>query len=156
MYEVIIAPLPALHLAAVAHVGPYEQLGGAFDRLLAWAGRRALVGPETRFFGISWDNPDVVPPEKLRSHAAMTVPAGTALDDGVGALTLQAGRHASIVHEGSYTGLGSAYRWLIRAWLPASGEDRADRPCFEEYLNDCRALPEAEWLTRISLPLRSP
>jgi AraC family transcriptional regulator len=155
MYDVTIAPLPALDLAAVAHIGPYEQLGGAFDRLFAWAGSRALVGPETRFFGISWDNPDLVPPERLRSHAAMTVPAGTVLDGEAIALTLQAGRHASIVHKGSYTGLGSAHLWLIREWLPASGEEQADAPCFEEYLNDCRALPEAEWLTRISLPLRS-
>ena len=34
------------------------------------------------------------------------------------------------------------------------GEEPADAPCLELYLNDCRSLPPAEWLTEILLPLQ--
>jgi DNA gyrase inhibitor GyrI len=51
-------------------------------------------------------------------------------------------------------GLEGAYRWLNRDWLPASGQDPADQPAREEYLNDPRSLPPAEWQTAVMLPLR--
>lgn len=49
--------------------------------------------------------------------------------------------------------LEAAYARLYRDWLPASGEEPADRPCFEVYLNDPGGLPVSEWLTAIHLPL---
>jgi AraC family transcriptional regulator len=56
-------------------------------------------------------------------------------------------------HRGPYAELNKAYRWLYREWLPTSGEQCADRPIFEEYLNNPRALPPEQWLTDICLPL---
>ena len=42
---------------------------------------------------------------------------------------------------------------LYGTWLPGSGEEPADAPAMEDYLNDCRTLPPAAWLTEILLPL---
>ena len=53
----------------------------------------------------------------------------------------------------TYPGPQQRDRWLYKEWLPQSGEEPADRPCFEEYLNNPRELPPAEWLTDICLPL---
>ena len=68
-------------------------------------------------------------------------------------LDLAGGRHAVLVHKGPYAELHKAYNWLFGTWLPASGEEPADRPCFEEYLNDPQQVPPEEWLTAINLPL---
>jgi AraC family transcriptional regulator len=59
-------------------------------------------------------------------------------------------------HKGPYAELERAYAWLYGTWLPQSGEEAADRPVFEEYLNNPRALPPQEWLTDICLPLQQP
>lgn len=153
MTEVAIRTLDPVQVAAVAHRGDYQEIGHAFERLQAWAGSAGLIGPASRFFGIFYDDPTSVPKERLTADACMTVPAGTALPDGVRWLEIAGGRHAVLRHQGPYAELERTYRRLYRDWLPASGEEPADRPCIEEYLNDCRVLPPAEWLTDVCLPL---
>lgn len=39
---------------------------------------------------------------------------------------------------GPYAELGRPYTWLYGTWLAQSGEEAADAPCVEEYLNDAR------------------
>ena len=51
------------------------------------------------------------------------------------------------------TELPKAYEWLFGTWLPRQGLEPADRPPFEEYLNDPRGLPPAEWRTAVCVPL---
>jgi AraC family transcriptional regulator len=46
------------------------------------------------------------------------------------------------------------YTWLYGPWLAQSGEEAADAPCVEEYLNDPRTVPAAALETEIWLPLR--
>jgi AraC family transcriptional regulator len=150
MRELAIVTLPALDIVGIEHTGPYAGLGQAFERLFAWAAARDTLRPGTRFFGVAWDNPDRVPADQLRSLAGMTLPEGVTPDNGVTRLTLAGGRHAQLVHQGPYDSLGESYRLLFATLR----EPRADAPCFEEYLNDCRTTPPEEWLTRISVPLR--
>ena len=62
---------------------------------------------------------------------------------------------ARLVHKGPYADLDVAYAWLYHNWLPQSGREPGDAPCFEEYLNDPRSLPPQEWLTAVNLPLKA-
>jgi len=153
MPDVIIREEPALRLAALAHRGAYGSIGNAFDRLMAWAGGRGLIGPETRFIGLYHDDPVTVPETELRSDACLTVPRGVEATDGIRILELPATRVAVLTFKGPYAELEGAYARLYRDWLPGSGEEPADQPCREDYLNDCRTLPPSEWLTAIMLPL---
>jgi AraC family transcriptional regulator len=43
---------------------------------------------------------------------------------------------------------------LYGTWLPTSGDEPADAPSIEEYLNDARVVPPSELRTEIWLPLR--
>jgi AraC family transcriptional regulator len=155
MFDIEIRVEPALHLAALSHRGPYGQIGTVFDRLMAWAVARRLVGPATRFIGLYHDDPSTVPARDLRSDACLTVPAGADPADGVRILDLPASRVAVLVFKGPYAELERAYSWLYRDWLPASGEEPADQPAREDYLNDPRSVPPAELLTAVMLPLRA-
>jgi len=154
VFDVTIHEEPALHLAALPHRGAYNGIGTVFDRLMAWAGARQLIGPETRFLGLYHDDPVSVPAAALRSEAALTVPPGTEASEGVHLLDLPATRVAVLLFKGPYAELEPAYTWLYRDWLPQSGEEPDDQPSREDYLNDCRALPPSEWLTAIMLPLK--
>jgi AraC family transcriptional regulator len=154
MHDVSISRFPGAQLAAIRHVGDYAAIGTVFDRLAAWAGARGLIGPDTRFLGIYHDEPGTVPAARLRSDACLTVPAGTEVGGEVVRIDLAATRTAALVFKGPYAELEGAYRWLYGTWLPGSGEEPADMPCFEEYLNDPKSLPPSEWLTAVHLPLR--
>lgn len=155
MQSVSIVDRTPVRLAALPHRGPYMEIGTTFDRMLAWAAPRGLLGPATRSFGVYYDDPNVVPAAKLRSEATVSIPdTMTKVDAPARIIELAGGRHAVLRHQGPYAELENAYRWLYKEWLPTSGEEPADRPCFEEYMNNPRELPPAEWLTDICLPLQ--
>lgn len=63
-------------------------------------------------------------------------------------------RHAVLVHVGPYAELERPYKWLFGEWLPNGGEEAADAPVVEEYLNNPQDLPPSEWRTAICVPLR--
>jgi AraC family transcriptional regulator len=153
MYDVTIRELQPVRLAALRHTGPYLEIGATFERLFAWAAGRGLMGPQTRAIGVYYDDADGTPAAALRSDAGIAVGPDVALEDGLRVVDVPGGRHAVLHHQGPYAELNKAYRWLYREWLPKSGEQCADRPIFEEYLNNPRTLPPEQWLTDICLPL---
>ena len=101
----------------------------------------------TRSIGVYYDDPTSKPAGELRSEAGITVPGGTGLGPDMHWLDVASGRVARLVHKGPYADLDVAYAWLYHTWLPNSGLEPGEAPCFEEYLNDPRQAPPSEWLT---------
>jgi AraC family transcriptional regulator len=151
--DVSIRTTPDLRVIARRHEGSYEAIGAAFERLNAQAVGRGWVGPSTRYFGVYYDDPSATPAPAQRSEACVTGPDAFAGDAELRPLTLGGGRHAVLLHVGPYAELHRPYTWLYREWLPASGEEPANRPCVEEYLNDPRVTPASDLRTEIWLPL---
>src|SRR5262245_142853 len=50
-YEATIRNTPAIRVAALAHHGPYVNIGSTFERLMAMAAGQGLVGSNVRTFG---------------------------------------------------------------------------------------------------------
>ena len=142
-------------LAGLAHTGPYIDIGGSFEKTATYAHGMGLFAAKTQMIGLYYDDPGSVPAQALRSFAAITI------DDTVKADTiapleirdLPAGRYASTVHEGSYANLHKSWDWLYGVWLPQSGEEPADAPGVEDYLNNPRdvAPPDLRTVLRIKL-----
>jgi AraC family transcriptional regulator len=150
-----IRTLEPLRVAFVRHTGPYEQVGAAWQRLCAWAGPQGLLGPHTRMLGVSYDDPDVTPPEKLRYDACLVVGADVAPTGDIGVRTLDGGQYAVTTHVGAYTKLNETYGRLVGQWIPAQGlEPASDRPSLEFYLNDPQRTPEDQLRTDVYMPLR--
>ncbi len=153
MYEVEIKQEASFPVASVDHKGAYQEVGNAFERLLAQAGAAGLLGPGMRTFGMYYDDPKSVPEKELRSKACLRVSPEWKAQGELASDQVEGGRYAEIIHVGPYAELHKSYDWLVGQWLPGSGEELADRPCVEEYLNDPRTVPPAELQTRIWLPL---
>jgi len=154
MPPVTIKTFSGASLAAIEHRGDYQTIGRSFDQLAAWAASHGLMDSPRRWFGIYYDDPASVPVAQLRSEAAVEVDPETPLADGMVRREIPPARVASIVHKGPYAELERTYRQLFSEWLPASGEEPSDRPCFEHYINDARTVPPPELLTEILLPLK--
>ena len=155
---VTMARREPIAVLARAHAGDYETIGGTFERLNAHAVGRGWVGPMTRYFGLYYDDPSATPAHACRSDACLTAPPGVSVtaDSDLRPLTIAGGPYAVLLHVGPYAELHRAYAWLYREWLPASGEEPADRPCVEEYVNNPRTTPAAELRTEIWLPVQGP
>ena len=145
---------PAARIAFVRHVGPLDQCGEAWGWLLGVLGVEGWLGGDVDFFGICYDNPDEVPVEALRYDACATVPAHFAGFEGLELGELPGGDFAVTTHFGAYARIGESWERLFGAWLPGSGYEPADNPCFEQYLNSPESCAEEDLCTDLFLPIR--
>jgi AraC family transcriptional regulator len=153
-YEATIRTTPALRVAALPHRGDYQSIGSTFERLLAMAAGQGLLGGAPQTFGIYYDDPAATPVSALRSDACVVIPDGRTPAGDLQLREIRGGRYAVVLHVGPYAELERPYRWLYGTWLAQSGEEPADAPSVEAYLNDARLVPPTGLETEIWLPLR--
>lgn len=151
--QVEIKSFEPQRVAFVRHQGPYDQCGAAWEKLCAWAGPLGLLGPDAAFIGLSYDDPDVTPPDKLRYDACVSVGDGVEPGGEVAVQEIAGGRYAVTVHQGPYDKLNATYAQLCGGWMPAKKEEMRSLPCCEVYLNDIATTPPEELLVEIRLPL---
>ncbi len=156
--EVEVKELPDLHVAYVRHVGPYQGDSELFERLFQklfkWAGPRGLLRfPQTKLLSIYHDTPGITDPDKLRLDVCISVPEDTQVEGEIGKTVIPAGRYAMARFEISPDRYGDAWNAVFGGWLPESGYQPADGPCFELYLNDPKQHPEGKHIFDICVPV---
>ncbi len=150
---VVIQTRPPLRVATVPHQGPPQQIGAAFDRIMAWAGPKGITVPPAAGVAVYLSDMSVTPAAEQKALAGLTVGAEIGADETVSIHEVPGGRHAVFLFKGPYAKIMEGYRELF-AWMPASGEEPAHRPMFEVNLNDPRTTAPDELLTELCLPLR--
>ncbi len=140
--HVEIRAMPAWHVAYVRHVGSYGPgVQEAWEKLARWAGPRGLLGPQTTTLGLAHDDPHVTPPGKCRYDACVPVPADTRPEREIGIADIPAGTAAVLRFAGSREQIAAAYDALYGRWLPQSGYQPADTPCYEVYEGNPEVRP---------------
>ncbi len=156
--RVDVRDLSALPVAYVRHVGPYagnsELFGRLFGKLMAWAGPRGLIGPEARMLSLYHDDPSVTDESKLRTDCCLTVPEDTPVEGEVGKALIPGGKYAIGHFEIDPDQYGAAWHAMMGGWLPESGFQPAEGPCFELYLNDPKQHPEGKCVVEIHVPVK--
>ncbi len=153
--EMKIVKRQPTRVAFVRHIGPYAACGEAWGKLCAWAGPRGLLGPQTTMIGISYDDPEITPPEKIRYDACVTVGEEVEPEGEIGVQTLKGGDYAMTVHCGPYEKLAETYGRISGEWAPRSGRVLSSDPCLEIYLNDPHRTPADQLKTEVYVPLES-
>ncbi len=149
-----IKELPDFNVVFVRKLGPYgkEVCEQAVGELMQWAGPKGFAATGTLLF-VYWDNPEVTPPEKCRTDACLTVPAGTQHSGQVGVQCIPGGPHAVCRFEIAADGFQRAWEEAF-AWFVNGGYECDDRPCFERYHNNAAQHPEGKWIFDICIPLK--
>lgn len=154
MYPVTIRTEAPIRLAALPHKGAYHEISRAFQKLSALMASRDLFRSAGRMIAVFYDDPQSVPEPNLRSQAGFEITGEADLAAPLEEVTLPAGRRAVLTYTGPYAGLPAAYDELFGIWLPASGEEPADTPSFEVYLNTPMDTAPEALITELHLPLR--
>ncbi|MDP5218062.1 AraC family transcriptional regulator [Ruegeria sp. 2205SS24-7] len=153
MYPITTRTEPARRMIGIAHKGAYMEIGKSFESFGAICEARQLwpdVGPVLALY---LDSPDEVPEADLRSFAGGEF-RGADVPEGMEERHIPGGKTAVLTYKGPYSGLHAAYHSLFGNWLPESGEEPDDQPCYEIYLNDPRETAPEDLLTEICLPLK--
>ncbi len=148
---VSIEQIPELRLATVHHTGPYDTISKAFAKLGQIAGPAGLIRGDCKMIAVYHDDPESTPAAELRSEAALTVPAETAMPTGLDEGRIAGGTYAKTVHEGPYTGLGDAWARFMGVWLPESGRTVGGGAMFEVYKNTPETAKPDELVTELYL-----
>ncbi|MBN2238837.1 MAG: AraC family transcriptional regulator [Dehalococcoidales bacterium] len=134
--DVEVKDLPEMTVAYLRHIGPYQGdtdlFGRLFGQLMTWAGARNLLNfPETKLLTVYYDDPDMTDDSKLRMDVCITVPENTKVDGEIGKSKISAGQYAVAHFEIDSDQYSEAWKTVYSVWLPQSGYEPADGPCFE-------------------------
>lgn len=154
-YKVEIKDLPELTVAYARHVGPFDGIPEAFERLARWAGPRGLFArPGAKTLAVYHDSPEATEAAKLRSSACLTVPPGTEVSGDINLMTIPGGKFAVARFEIAPDQFGDAWDALMGEWFPSSGWQPDDRMCYEVYLSEPDKHPEGKFVLDICEPVR--
>ncbi len=138
----------------VRKTGPYyEAAGAAFGALCGFAGPRGLIGQGTRFIGISHDDPGVTDESKFRYDACLTITRPVETSGEVNTKQVAGGKYAVFMHAGPYEEFYGTYQKIFTGWMPESGHQLGNEPCFEVYLNSPDDTAPQDLRTEIWVPL---
>lgn len=157
-----IKELDDITVITVKRAGKYsESASQAWSALCKFAysnsigKKNKIITPEAKFIGISYDDPGVTPEEKLRYEACISIEQDIETTGEVSKNTISGGKYAVFLHKGPYEKFSDTYNAIFMEWLPSSGEQLSDSPCFELYLNrDPRRTKPENLRTEIYVPLR--
>ena len=157
--KVEVKEIPETHVAYIRHIGPFKGdsalFEGLFMKLCSWAGPRGLFQPpKTKFMSVYYENPDLTDEAKLRMDVCITVPEDTEVDGEVGKMTVPGGKYAIGHFELLPPEYEDAWNMMMGGWMPESGYQCDDRPCFELYLNNPKEHPEGKHIVDIHIPVK--
>ncbi|WP_347986380.1 AraC family transcriptional regulator [Methylomonas sp. AM2-LC] len=154
--QVNIVEFKETKIAVLEHRGAVETLNDSVAVFIEWR-KTSQLSPVTSSdtFGLAYDDPKTTPPEKFRFDLCGSVAADVPENpQGVITKTIPGGRCAVIRHFGVHELMGDKIHYLYGTWLPKSGEELRDFPCYFYYLNLFPEVAESELITDIYLPLK--
>jgi AraC family transcriptional regulator len=152
-----VRELPKMTVAYIRYIGPYQGNSKLFEKLwnklFAWAGPRNLIGgPDFKMLIIYHDDPNITEKHKLRLSVCITVNPDTKVEGEVGKMEIEPAKYAIAGFEVDETGFQEAWEWVYGVWLPTSGFEPDDKPCFEMYPRE----PEnGKFFVEICVPVKS-
>ncbi len=152
--QVEIKQLKPMRVAFMRHTGPYGEVGETWDRFLTFMGKDGYLAGNPMMLGICHDDPEVTPPAKIRYDACLAVDESFQPTGDIGVQSIEGGEYAMTTHTGPYNQLGKTYAEFLGQWLPRSGRELRNAPCFEVYVNDPQGTPADELMTDIYAPLQ--
>lgn len=155
--SVEVKDLPSMTVAYIRHTGPYKGdsklFEGLWNKLFTWAGPRGLMGgKDFRSLIVYHDDPNVTIEDKLRMSVCITVPAETKVEGEVGKMELEAARYVIARFEVQEQEFQQAWEWVYGQWLPTSGYQPDDKPCFEIYPEEPK---DGKFIVDICVPVKA-
>lgn len=156
--QVEVQTLPAIEVVYLSHVGPFmgdsALFARLFDSLEKWTDARSLLNEHSHRIVIGHDDPKVTDPSRLRISAALPIPPGTQAEGEFGITTLQAGRYAVARFQLATSHIPKAWQSIKASWLPKSGYEADDRPCYERIYCPASKSPDGLHDFEICFPVR--
>ena len=142
-------------VAVLEHRGSPELINNSVQTFIEWRKQNNLRPQVSETYNIIYDDPETTEPEKFRVDLCASIHADVKQNSyGVITKVISGGRCALFRHTGSDATIGKSLHYLYATWLPESGEELRNAPCFFHRVNLFPDVPEHEIITDIYLPLQ--
>ncbi len=141
----------------IRSIGKYggQEMGVAWQKLWQYIKDNKLFSFGMQSLGIGHDDPSVTETDKLRYDACVTIKKEVKAEGEIATKTIAGGKYAIFKYKGPYSNLGHVYNHIFRNWLPESGHQLADEPCYDIYLNHPDKTSEEKLKTHVYVPLKA-
>ena len=130
--NVKIVNTKAIPVAVLEHQGPLEQVNTSVIKFIEWrksSGLSPVMSSQT--YGVPYQDPKTVPPEDFHFDICGSVKSPVPSNpQGVINKEIPGGKCAVVRHKGSHDQIGQSIYYLYGQWLPESGEELRDFPCY--------------------------
>ncbi|AYL66646.1 MULTISPECIES: DNA gyrase inhibitor SbmC [Citrobacter] len=142
-------------IAGFHMVGPWEQtVKQGFEQLMKWVDGKQIVPLE--WIAVYYDNPDVVPAEKLRCDTVVSVPEDFAIpenSEGVILTEVAGGDYAVAVARVENHDFATPWYQFFDCLMQDTTFEIAAKPCFEVYMNN--GIEDGYWDIEMYIPVQS-
>ena len=142
-------------IAGFHMVGPWEQtVKQGFEQLMKWVDGKQIVPLE--WIAVYYDNPDVVPAEKLRCDTVVSVPEDFAIpenSEGVILTEVAGGDYAVAVARVENHDFATPWYQFFDCLMQDTTFEIAAKPCFEVYMNN--GMEDGYWDIEMYIPVQS-
>ncbi|MCU6175111.1 DNA gyrase inhibitor SbmC [Citrobacter cronae] len=142
-------------IAGFHMVGPWEQtVKQGFEQLMKWVDGKQIVPLE--WIAVYYDNPDVVPAEKLRCDTVVSVPEDFEIpenSEGVILTEVAGGDYAVAVARVENHDFATPWYQFFDRLLQDTTYEIAAKPCFEVYMNN--GMEDGYWDIEMYIPVQS-
>ena len=139
-----------VYIRITGKYGEDEPYKTAWDKLLCFLEKNAVLSGETRFIGISFDDPNVTKPDQCRFYACASVHKKVVPNGEFGIIQIRKGKYAVYTSKGSYSGLQELYNNISINFAHTIRHGLA----FEEYMNTAYNTKENDLVTKIFIPIK--
>ena len=142
-------------IAGFHMVGPWEQtVKQGFEQLVMWVDGKQIVPLE--WIAVYYDNPDVVPADKLRCDTVVSVPEGFAIpenSEGVTLTELAGGDYAVAIARVENHDFATPWYQFFDRLLQDPSWQLSAKPCFEIYRNN--GMEDGYWDIEMYVPVQA-
>lgn len=150
-----IRNLEQMKTIALSHVGEYNGIAGAFEKLAAWADAHNLWADAPKTAGVYHDDPMHTPADKLCSEACIENISGIQPGEGMKEYIISGGKYFVMQVEVTMSEYTAAWQKAYTTFNEQGYEYDA-RDHFELYLS-CAAAnedPNAPWIVDLCIPMK--
>jgi len=151
--KVEVKDMPEMHAVYCRHMGAFNQIGQAYEKVFKWAAPRGLIKEGMKTATVTHDDPSVTEIEKVRQSACIIVNEEVKVDGEIGKLIIPGGKYAVGHFELGMDEFEKAWNSMCK-WFVDSGYQQGDGCTYELYHNDHTTHPEKKHIVDICIPVK--
>ncbi|MDR2951117.1 MAG: AraC family transcriptional regulator [Prevotella sp.] len=149
-----VKEMPDMNVIYCRHIGAFDQIYKAYEKVIKWAIPRNLYDPEkTKTISVTHDDPSITDLGKVRQSACILIEGDVKVEGEIGKMIIPGGKYAVGHFELNNHEFQQAWNTMC-LWFTESGYQQGEGNTYELYHNYYELHPEKKHIVDICIPVK--